>query len=135
MMKNLLAFLRFSECSLHLILIFSPGDTPAVDAYKYAYKVLDCFIEPTDKYGFKKFKPICHDVLGLYDYIRINYAKEYNEPDETGKRGRYGATIEAKGELEKKRGLRKRTTYYFYNLAEPVIGGNACTRRIRPSFD
>lgn len=98
-----------------------PDERPAHDAYKSAGKILTYFIDDNDPYEFKKMSNVARDVLRLYDHIRLHFRDKYNEPDETGKRGLFGATKEAK-DSQQKRGARVKATYHWLDPKEPVKG-------------
>lgn len=102
--------------------ILFPDEKPAQDAYKTAGKILTAFIDDDDRYGFKKMGNVARDVLHLYDYVRANFAKMYNAPDDVGERGRFGSRKETK-EMKAKKGSRSKATYYFLDpLSGPVQG-------------
>jgi hypothetical protein len=99
-------------------------EKPAQEAYKNAGKLLDYFIAPDDKYGFKKLAPVSRGILNLYDYVRYNFGKMYNAPDETGKRGLFGKRKEAK-EAKQKRAAKSKATYYWLDpLSGPKAGND-----------
>jgi len=99
-----------------------PEEKPAVDAYKNAGKLLQAFIDKDDKFQYRKLAPVCRDIMRLHDYVRLHFKEQYNAPDETGKRGKFGRRIEAQ-EAKEKRNSRSKATYYFLNKKhEPVNG-------------
>lgn len=59
--------------------------------------------------------------MRLYDYVRLNFAKKYNAPDETGKRGKFGKTKESK-DARQRRNSRSKATFYFLDPSGPVKG-------------
>lgn len=102
--------------------ILYSDERPAHEAYANVSKLLEYFIDEEDKYGFRKLAPVSRDILHLYDYIRDNFRKSYNAPDDTGKRGLFGARKEAQ-EAQKKRAAKKRATYYWLDpLSGPKVG-------------
>lgn len=105
-------------------LLFSE-EKPAQEAYKNAGKLLEYFIEGEDKHGFRKLAPVSRDILRLYDHIRHNFKKKYNERDEeTGKRGLFAATKEAR-EAKQKRSATSKATYYWLDpLSGPIVGSD-----------
>lgn len=101
--------------------LFSPSTAP-VEAYKNAGKCLEYFVEPNDKYGFRKLEPICRDIIQLFDYIRYHWKDAYNAEDEAGKRGRLGALNVMQ---QRKRNRAAMATYYFLDGKNgPVKGEN-----------
>jgi hypothetical protein len=94
-------------------------ERPASEAYQKAGKMLEAFIIDDDKYGFQKLAPVCLDVLRLHDHVRLNFRAKYNAPDDTGRRGLFGARKEAKD----KRFSKAKATYYFLDpKGAPVFG-------------
>lgn len=108
---------------------FSENDHP-IEAYKNAAKCLEWSLDKTDKFGYKKLAPVALDACKLYDYIRLRWAELYNAPDETGKRGKFGKTVEAN---KRKRNRSRLTAYHFLakngkypiekGFAFPVLAG------------
>jgi hypothetical protein len=98
-----------------------PEEKPAIEAYKNTGKMLQAFVDESDKYQYRKLAPVCSDIMRLYDYVRLHFSQKYNAPDETGKRGRYGKTKESK-EAKERRGSKLKATYYFLNGTQPVRG-------------
>jgi hypothetical protein len=96
-------------------------ERPAVEAYKSVGKMLQAFVADDDRHGFKKLAPVCKEAMRLHDYVRFHFKSKYNAPDEGGKRGRFGKTVEAK-DAKKKRGSRTKATYYFLDSSAPVRG-------------
>jgi hypothetical protein len=94
-------------------------EKPALEAYKNAGKMLAAFIAEEDRHGFKKMARVAPEILRLHDYVRFHWNSKYNAPDETGKRGRYGATKEAQ-ESKEKRNAKAKATYYFLEAPETV---------------
>ncbi|MBC7528161.1 MAG: hypothetical protein H7308_11490 [Chthonomonadaceae bacterium] len=88
------------------------GDKSPVEAYKNISKCLDYFVAEGDPYGFKKFAPICRDILRLYDHICYYWDEKYNAPDEIGQRGRMGSRAENE---KRKKGRDRFLTFYFLN--------------------
>src|SRR5207249_3885841 len=86
------------------------SDQQPVEAYKNAAKCLEWSLDRSDRWQYRKFKPVVLQVCRLYDYIRYRWAELYNRPDETGRRGRFGGTAESK---VRKRGVASVTTYHF----------------------
>ncbi len=101
--------------------VLFPDERPAHDAYKSAGKILGYFIDDEDPYEFKKMSNVARDILFLYDFVRLHFQDKYNAPDETGKRGLFGATKEAK-DSQQKRGARAKATYYWLDPSEPKKG-------------
>lgn len=101
-----------------------PEEKPPIDAYKNAGKMLQAFIAPDDPYHFRKLAPVCKEILMMHDYVRLHFKKQYNAPDESGRRGKFGATREAQ-EAKEKRNRKSKTTYYFIDsTADPVKADN-----------
>ncbi|MGB9406081.1 MAG: AIPR family protein, partial [Terracidiphilus sp.] len=50
--------------------LYEPTSTSVNEAYKNAGKCLQYFVQSEDVYKFKDLKPICKDIVRLYDYIR-----------------------------------------------------------------
>lgn len=97
-------------------------EKPAQEAYMNVGKLLEYFIDEDDKYGFKKLAPVSRDIMRLWDYIRDNFRDKYNAPDETGKRGLFGARKEAK-EAKEKRAAKSKATYYWLDpMSGPKVG-------------
>lgn len=88
------------------------GDKSPADAYKNIGKCLDYFVAERDPYEFKKFAPVCRDILRLYDRICYSWDDKYNAPDETGQRGRMGSRVENE---KRKRDRDRLLTFYFLN--------------------
>jgi hypothetical protein len=118
---------------IQVLTAVNPGVPSAVDSYRAAGKCLEYFIDDEDRYEFKKLKPICRDIIRLYDYIRYKWIDAYNTEDETGKRGLYGARNAAR---ERQRNRTAMSSYYFLEpsvktgkypiekgLALPVMAG------------
>lgn len=99
--------------------LFPETQAPA-DAYKNAAKCLSWFIEPDDRYGYKKLRSEAVRLVKLYDYCRLKWQDAYNAPDASGKRGRLGLTAEAN---QRQRNRVALSTYYFYSTdGEPTRG-------------
>jgi hypothetical protein len=99
-----------------------PEEKPAKEAYMNVGKLLEYFIDEDDKYDFKKLAHVSREVLFLWDYIRDNFREKYNAPDETGKRGLFGARKEAK-EANEKRSAKSKATYYWLDpMSGPKLG-------------
>lgn len=98
--------------------LYGPTSTSANEAYKNAGKCLQYFVEQEDTYRFKDLKPICKDVVRLYDYIRYKWKDAYNAEDESGRRGRIGARAEMKSRRRNRSAL---ATYHFLG-EQPVEG-------------
>ncbi len=99
-----------------------PDGVAAVEAYKNAGKCLEYFIEKDDRYGFRKLKPLCRDIVRLYDHIRFNWKQAYNAPDDAGKHGRLGSRSVMH---QRKRNRAAMATYYFLDPKNgPVKGEN-----------
>jgi len=97
-------------------------EKPAIDAYKNAGKMLQFFILEDDRYKFRKLAPVCRDIMRLYDHIRLNFKVQYNAPDESGKRGKFGRTKESQNAKDR-RNSRSKATYYFLDpLSGPIKG-------------
>lgn len=92
-------------------------ERPARDAYTSAGKILGHFVDEKDPYEFKKMRGIALDVLRLYDKIRLDFNRKYNEADEAGKRGRFGARIEA-SRMKEKRGSKLKARYFWLSDGE-----------------
>ncbi len=99
--------------------LFKDGAS-ALEAYKNAGKCLEYFIDPNDKYGFRKLEPVCHDVVKLYDHVRYNWKRAYNTEDATGKRGRLGALNVMQ---QRKRNRAAMATYYFLDAKNGPVKG------------
>jgi hypothetical protein len=98
--------------------LYGPTSISVNETYKNAGKCLQNFVEPDDKYDFKKLKHICRDVVRLYDYIRLKWKDAYNAEDEFGKRGRIGARTE----MQKRRRNRSAVATYYFLEGSPVQG-------------
>ena len=98
--------------------LYGPTSTSANEAYKNAGKCLQYFVQQEDTYKFKDMKPICKDIVRLYDYIRYKWKDAYNAEDESGRRGRIGARVEMKSRRRNRSAL---ATYHFLDV-QPVEG-------------
>ena len=98
--------------------LYGPTSTSVNEAYKNAGKCLQNFVEEDDKYRFKEMKPICRDVIRLYDYIRLKWKDAYNAEDESGRRGRIGA----RAEMQKRRRNRSALATYYFLKEDPLQG-------------
>jgi hypothetical protein len=98
--------------------LYEPTSTSVNEAYKNAGKCLQYFVQSEDVYKFKDLKPICKDIVRLYDYIRYKWKDAYNAEDEAGRRGRIGARTEMKSRRRNRSAL---ATYHFLE-DEPVQG-------------
>lgn len=96
-------------------------ERPARDAYTSAGKILGYFIDTKDPYEFKKMSNIALDVLKLYDFIRMKFVEKYNAADDAGRRGRFGARLEAK-DAKDKRGAAAKARYYWLSDADFIQG-------------
>jgi hypothetical protein len=98
--------------------LYGPTTTSVNEAYKNAGKCLQYFVQGEDTYHFHDMKPLCRDIVRLYDYIRSNWKDAYNAEDETGRRGRIGA----RSEMQKRRRNRSALATYYFLGDEPVQG-------------
>ena len=98
--------------------LYGPTSTSVNEAYKNAGKCLQYFVEPNDGYEFHALKPLCQDIVRLYDYIRFKWKDAYNAEDELGRRGRIGA----RSEMQKRRRNRSALATYHFLGSEPVQG-------------
>lgn len=97
-----------------------PETKAPVEAYKNAGKCLEWFTHSQDAYGYKKMESIALTVLKLYDYCRLRWKDAYNQPDDTGRRGKFGRKAEAS---IRKRGRQALSTFYFYQQnGQPAQG-------------
>ncbi|MGB7210028.1 MAG: AIPR family protein [Pyrinomonadaceae bacterium] len=99
-------------------------ERPARDAYTSAGKILGYFVDENDPYEFKKMRNIALDVLKLYDYIRLTFEDKYNAADDAGRRGRFGARVEAR-EMKEKRGAKMKARYYWIDDSRYIQGKSA----------
>lgn len=98
----------------------NPKLRTAEESYKNVSKGLTYFIDPQDKYSFKRMKNIAKDVVKLNDHIRWKWKDFYNVEDESGKRGKFGSTSEAKARKRRRTAM---ATYYFLNPdKKPIVG-------------
>ncbi len=88
------------------------------EAYKNAGKCLLNFVDEKDKYRFKSMRGICHDIVRLNDYIRINWKSMYNSEDGNGRHGRIGA----RSEMSKRRRNRTALATYYFLDDSPIQG-------------
>ena len=87
-----------------------PHDKPAADAYTNVSKCLIAFVAEDDFWQFQKMKPICKDILNLYDYVRYHWDEKYNAADEAGQKGIVDARTEMKTRERNRKNL---LTFYF----------------------
>lgn len=99
--------------------LFKEG-AAALEAYKNAGKCLEYFVDPEDRFGFKKLEPVSSDIIRLYDYVRYHWKKAYNAEDPTGKRGRLGALNVMQ---KRKRNRAAMATYYFLDPKQAPVKG------------
>ncbi len=78
--------------------LYEPTSTSINETYKNAGKCLQNFVQKDDPYKFRALRPLCRDIVRLYDYIRLNWKTAYNAEDETGRRGRIGAGWKCKSD-------------------------------------
>ena len=62
--------------------LYGPTSTSVNEAYKNAGKCLQYFVQAEDTYHFHDMRPLCRDIVRLYDYIRFNWKDAYNAEDE-----------------------------------------------------
>lgn len=98
--------------------LYGPTSTSVNEAYKNAGKCLQNFVDAEDTYRFRDMKPLCRDIVRLYDYIRYRWKNAYNAEDESGRRGRLGA----RAEMQKRRRNRSALATYHFLEDEPVQG-------------
>jgi hypothetical protein len=98
--------------------LYGSTSTSVNETYKNAGKCLQNFVQKDDSYHFKALKPICRDIVRLYDYIRFKWKDAYNSEDEQGKRGRIGARVE----MQKRQRNRSALATYHFLEEEPVQG-------------
>jgi hypothetical protein len=98
--------------------LYGPTSTSINETYKNAGKCLQNFVQDHDPHQFKALKPICRDIVRLYDYIRFKWKDAYNSEDEQGKRGRIGARIE----MQKRQRNRSALATYHFLEENPVQG-------------
>ena len=103
---------------IQVMTAINPGVAGPSDSYRIAGKCLEYFIDDVDRYEFKKLKPVCRDIVKLYDYIRFRWKDSYNTEDESGKHGRLGAK---KAVTERRRNRTAMSSYYF--LEDSVVTG------------
>jgi AIPR protein len=104
-------------CAVNPVL-YGPTSTSVNEAYKNAGKCLQYFVQREDTHHFHDMKPLCRDIVRLYDYIRFNWKDAYNAEDESGRRGRIGARTE----MQKRRRNRSALATYHFLGDEPVQG-------------
>lgn len=95
--------------------LYGPTSTSVNEAYKNAGKCLQYFVDKEDKYEFRQMKPLCRDIVRLYDYIRFKWKDAYNAEDESGRRGRIGG----RAEMQKRRRNRSALATYYFLGNEP----------------
>lgn len=100
--------------------LFPPSVAP-LEAYKNAGKCLDYFVEPEDKFAFRKLEPVCRDIVKLYDYVRCHWQEAYNAEDEFGRRGRFGARNIVQ---KRQRNRAAMATYYFLGAEAGAVKGD-----------
>jgi hypothetical protein len=98
--------------------LYGPTSTSVNETYKNAGKCLQYFVQKGDPYHFKALKPLCRDIVRLYDYIRLKWKLAYNAEDETGRRGRIGARVE----MQKRQRNRSALATYHFLGDKPVQG-------------